>query len=92
AQGLELMELTEELERLLIFESFLRFAISKEHKLISAVYKYRDYLIEKRVEMSEVESKYCANRMKKQGVNYKKGFWYNVRKDVRSAIDSAILN
>tara|TARA_R110002050_G_scaffold295749_2_gene454958 strand:- start:54 stop:1505 length:1452 start_codon:yes stop_codon:yes gene_type:complete len=88
AQGLELMELTEELERLLIFESFLRFAISKEHKLISAVYKYRDYLIEKGIEMSEVESKYCANRMKKQGVNYKKGFWYNIRKDIRYAINN----
>ncbi len=85
AEGLELMELTEELERLLIFESFLRFAISKEHKLISAVYKYRDYLIDKGIEMSEVESNYCANRMKKQGVNYKKGFWYNIRKDIIKA-------
>jgi len=80
------MELTEELERLLIFESFIRFAVAKEHKLISAVFKYRDYLIEREIEMTEVESKYCDKRMKKHGINYKKGFWYNIRKDIKDGI------
>lgn len=87
AEGLELMELTEELERLLIFESFVRFATASEHKPISAVYKYRDYLISKSIEMTEVESTYCAKRMKKVGFNPAKGFWYHVRNDVKKGIE-----
>jgi superfamily II DNA or RNA helicase len=86
AEGLELMELTEELERLLIFESFIRFAVAKEHKLISAVFKYRDYLIDREIEMTELESQYCDKRMRKHGINYKKGFWYNIRKDIKEGI------
>ncbi|MDR0472377.1 MAG: DEAD/DEAH box helicase, partial [Treponema sp.] len=45
AEGLELIELTAELERLLIFESYLRTAMLNEHKLASAVIKFKDYLI-----------------------------------------------
>ncbi|MEM6515146.1 MAG: DEAD/DEAH box helicase [Bacteroidota bacterium] len=86
AEGLELMELTEELERLLIFESFVRFASTNEHKPISAVYKYRDHLISKSIEMTEIESTYCSKRMKKAGFSPAKGFWYHVRKDVEKGI------
>jgi len=86
AEGLELLELTAELERLLIFESFLRFASANEHKPISAVYKYRDYLISKSIEMTEVETRYCANRMKKAGFSPARGFWYHLRNDIAKGI------
>lgn len=92
AEGLELMELTEELERLLIFESFVRFAIVNDHKPISAVYKYRDYLISKSVEMTEIEAQYCAKRMKKVGFNPAKGFWYHIRNDVKKGIEEKSLS
>ena len=93
AEGLELMELTEELERLLIFESFVRFASANEHKPISAVYKYRDHLISKSIEMTEIESTYCSKRMRKSGFNPAKGFWYHVRKDVEKGIqEKRIIN
>lgn len=91
AEGLELLELTAELERLLIFESFVRFASSNEHKPISAVYKYRDYLISKSTEMTEIEARYCAKRMKKTGFNPAKGFWYHIRKDVTNGIQGNII-
>jgi superfamily II DNA or RNA helicase len=87
AEGLELMEITEELERLLVFESFVRFASANEHKPISAVYKYRDYLISKSIEMTEIESAYCTKRMKKVGFSPAKGFWYHVRMDVKKSIE-----
>lgn len=81
-----LIELTWKFELLLIFESFILLAIAKEHKLISAMFRYRDYLIEKEVEMTEIDSQYCEKRMKKNGINYKKGFWYNIRKDIKDSI------
>lgn len=90
AEGLELMELNEELERLLIFESFLRFAISKSHKPVSAIYKYRDYLISQGAQMTEIESKYCAKRFRKlTGKGYANGFWYHLRKDIIEGIEKA---
>lgn len=76
AEGLELVEISEELERLLVFESFVRVVKANNHQPISAVYKYRDYLIEKSIEMTDVEEHYCASRMKKIGFKPKKGFWY----------------
>ncbi|KAB1065129.1 DEAD/DEAH box helicase [Salibacter halophilus] len=90
AEGLELMELTEELERLLIFESFISFAKSKDHKLISAVYKYREYLIERRLELSDTEASYCHKRLATLGNPVKKGFWYHLRKDIREEIKASL--
>lgn len=87
AEGLELMELSEELERLLIFESFVRYALAQEHKPISAVYKYRDYLIQKSTEMTELEAKYCANRMRKAGFNPKAQFWQYLRYEIIDGIN-----
>lgn len=86
AEGLELVELTRELERLLVFESFVAIAIRNEHKPISAVLRFRDWLIEKKTEMTEVEAKYCSKRLLKLGVGYKKGYWYHLRKYIEDEI------
>jgi superfamily II DNA or RNA helicase len=88
AEGLELTELTEELERLLIFESFLQIAIAKDYKLTSAVYKYKDYLVSKSVEMTETEQWYCTKRLIKKGVSSAKGFLYHVRQDIHNEIEN----
>ena len=89
AEGLELTALTEELERLLTFESYIRIALAKEHKLISILYKYRDFLISKAVAITDVELNYCAKRMKKLGFSPARGFWYHLKKDVIDSIGSS---
>jgi superfamily II DNA or RNA helicase len=90
AEGLELTELTEEIERLLVFESFLRIAISNEHKLTSAVFKYQEYLISKSIEMTEFEEKYCAKRLLKKGVSSAKGFLHYRRQEIHDEIKKAL--
>lgn len=89
AEGLELVEISEELERLLIFESYVRFAISKDHKPVSAVYKYKEYLIETGIKLTDTEAKYMANRMRKIGFSPNQGFWYYLKRDINSGrVDS----
>jgi superfamily II DNA or RNA helicase len=87
AEGLELTELTKELERLITFESYLRIAISSEYKLSSAVYRYRDFLLSRRIEMSDEEELYCRKRLSKLGYTKAKGFLYNVRKEIKEEIN-----
>jgi superfamily II DNA or RNA helicase len=87
AEGLELTELTEELERLLTFESFLRIAITNEHKLASVVYKYRDFLISKSVNMSDTEESYCGKRLLELGYSSAKGFLFHAKNGIKEAID-----
>lgn len=82
ADGLELVELTEELERLLVFESYLSQAIIKEHKLVSVVYKYFTYLAEKNTSITEYEMKYAHKRLNKEGYTHKIGFWYHRKKEL----------
>lgn len=76
AEDLELLEMDEEIERLLHFESYLKGAINKDHKLISAVYKYSDYLLSRGLNYSDVEIDYCFKRIQKEGGQIKKGFWF----------------
>jgi superfamily II DNA or RNA helicase len=82
AQGLELVEVTLELERLLVFESFIKRAKLSAHKLSSVVFKYSEYLISKKTNFSDVEIKYCHRRLNKEGCNYKMGFWYYRKEDI----------
>jgi hypothetical protein len=75
------------LERLLTFESYLRIAITNGHQLTSAIYKYKDFLIAKLVEMSDVEENYCRKRLLKYGYNKAKGFLFYVKNDIKAEID-----
>ena len=87
AAGLELTELTKEIERILIFESFLRIAIYNEHQLTSAVYKYKEYLVARLIKMTDMEEAYCQKRLSKLGYAKAKGFLYHIRKDIEEEID-----
>ncbi len=91
AEGLELLEMNEEIERLLHFESFLRFAKQKDHKLISAVYKYSDYLLSKGLNYTDVEIDYCYKRMLKEGGQIKKGFWFIKRNEMEQELKRTII-
>lgn len=86
ATGLELIAVTEELERLLAFETYIRNAKVKGHKISSVAFKYSEYLISKKKNYSELEIKYCHKRLNKEGCNYKVGFWYYRKDDVEKAL------
>lgn len=90
ADGLELLELTEELERLLVFESILRNAIQNNHKLISSVYRYSEYLTAKKINYTDVEVDYCYKRLKKEGSDVKKGFWFHQKKEIEETLKLSI--
>jgi superfamily II DNA or RNA helicase len=81
ANGLELIELTEELERLLILESYIKQAIAKEHKLVSVIYKYFDYLASLNTTITDYEIKYGHKRLNKEGYTHKLGFWHYRKKE-----------
>jgi superfamily II DNA or RNA helicase len=85
-EGLELLEVTEEIARLLVFESYLRNAKTLEHKLVSVAYKYSDYLVSTKANFSEFEIQYCHKRINKEGGNYKIGFWYYRKTDVEERL------
>ncbi|MEZ4721942.1 MAG: DEAD/DEAH box helicase [Flavobacteriales bacterium] len=87
-EGLELVELNEDQERLLIFESLLRYVISQEHKLLSAAYRYEEYLVEVEIVPSATELEYCHNRLQKLGNAPKKGFWYHFKNRVKERIEN----
>ena len=86
AEGLELIELTGELQRLLVFESYINRTVNNGFKRCSPIYRYKDYLISKSVEMTELEADYCARRIKRIGYTPKPGFWYFLKKEIKDAI------
>jgi len=73
-EGLELKEMTMEMERLLKFESCLINAKTRGHKIISAFFRYDDYLKELDIKMTTAEIEYCQRRI---GDAVKPGFWYH---------------
>jgi len=85
AEGLELLEMNEELERLLIFESFISFAKQNHHKLISTIYKYSEYLTDRNLNYSDFEIDYCHKRLNKEGLSIKKGYWYHRKKEIEES-------
>ena len=86
AEDLELLEMDEEIEKLLHFESFLNVAIQKDHKLISAVFKYSDYLLSRGLNYSDVEIEYCFKRIQNAGGQIKKGFWFMKKNEMEKEL------
>jgi superfamily II DNA or RNA helicase len=89
AEGLELVEISDDLERLLVFESFIRIAKLQEHKLVSVVYKYSDYLLSLKTNFTDFEMKYCHKRLNQEGCNYKIGFWYYRKRELEEKLKQA---
>ena len=86
ATGLELVAVTEELERLLVFESYIRNAKIKEHKIVSVAFRYSDYLLSKKQNYSEFEVRYCHRRLNREGYNYQIGYWYHRKDELEAAL------
>lgn len=80
-EGMELIELTQETEDLLVFESFLVWALDKGHKPISAYYKFDEYLVNVNRELNLIHLRYIQNRLTKLPDSPKEGMWYHIKKD-----------
>jgi superfamily II DNA or RNA helicase len=80
-KGMNLVDLTEAVERLFDFEKILQHAKMNEYKLISSYYHYLDYLNERDISLCRDEFIYIVNRLNKINANYpeekkfKPGFW-----------------
>lgn len=89
-EGLELVELTEIIERMFIFEEIVQKVKIKEYKLITAYYRYKDYLTDNKIPFSTIEFEYVKNRLNKIDAGYPEdkkfdtGFWYWRKKELKA--------
>ena len=88
AEGLELIEPTEDIEMILIFESYLTEAVTKKHKLASVIYKYCEYLILNKLPLSMYATQYGHKRLTKQGYNHTIGLWEILFKQKQEEVNS----
>jgi len=88
-EGLELIEMTEELERLLNFETYVQQVKRKEQKLIAAYFRYKDYLDRNEISLTNPELNYIKKRLNTLNVTvieekrFKPGFWYIVERELK---------
>lgn len=88
ATGLELIAVTEELERLLVFVSYIRNAKAKGYKISSVAFRYSEYLLSKKKNYSEREIKYCHKRLNREGCTYKVGFWHYRKHEIEQTLNN----
>lgn len=88
AEGLELVNMTEEIADCLSFHYYLENALELGHKPISAIYKFTEHLFYNKKYLSDVVIDYAHKRLIEQGIDYKKGIWYHRKKDLKNAIDN----
>ena len=79
AEGLELREMSEEIKRLLMFESMLVTAQEMGYKGLFAYYRYVEYLQKNELPITNVSLEYCKNRLVGQ---VKDGFWFHQQKEL----------
>jgi superfamily II DNA or RNA helicase len=79
AEGLELREMTEEIKRLMTFESMLTAAKNTGYKDLFAYYRFVDYLQKHGFPITKLVLEYC--RMRYAGV-VKDGFWFHQAKEL----------
>ncbi len=72
---MELVELSQEIERLFEFEFYLSFALSQGHKPLSAYFKYLTSLDERAIHITINEFEYCKKRISKLKPTPKWAFW-----------------
>lgn len=80
-KGMELIELTTEINDLLKFESFLDIALDREYKPLSAYYKFDEYLSKMGRKLNPIHLKYIQNRLSKLPEAPKEGMWYHIKRD-----------
>ena len=85
-EGLELISLTEELDRLLNFESFLQVARTNNYKMLYAYHRYLEMLEKNKTPLTKYEFEYIKKRLVKvkkdfsADRHFSSGFWYHEEK------------
>ena len=85
-EGLELIPLTEELDRLLNFETFLQSARSHNYKMLFAYHRYIEMLAKNKTPLTKYEFEYIKKRLVKvkkdfsTDKHFSSGFWYHEEK------------
>ena len=64
----------------------MRIALINRHKLSSAVYRYKKYLLSQKTEMSDEEEIYCGKRLQKEGYIKAKYFLRIIKKEIKEEI------
>jgi superfamily II DNA or RNA helicase len=88
AEGLELINLTEEIEDCLVFHAYLNSAIMKGNQVSSAIMRFSEYLFEKRKYLSPYHEAYGHKIITMNHLDYKKGFWFFQRERIKKALDN----
>jgi superfamily II DNA or RNA helicase len=76
-QGMELVELTKEIEELFVFEDFLSKTLMNGHKPVSAYYRFAEYLEEAGNHLNLIHFQYMQKRISKLPDAPKAGMWYH---------------
>lgn len=87
AEGMELVELSHEMTRLALFIKYLEQAQSKNHKPISAVYRYKDYLELQEKEFLPNEMRFMEMKLREAGMNIQPGFWHHLLKEQQEQLE-----
>lgn len=88
AEGLELINLTAEIEDCLVFHTYLNSAIMKGNQVSSAIIRFSEYLFDKKKYLSQYHESYGHKIITMNHLDYKKGFWYFQRERIKKAIDN----
>lgn len=80
-KGMELVELTKEIEDLFVFERFLSKALSNGHKPISAYYRFVDYMGIENIKLTKVHLQYIQKRVNRLPNAPKEGMWYHEKRN-----------
>lgn len=92
-EGLELVPFTEELDRLLKFETYLQFARSHNYKMLYAYHRYVEMLEKRNTRLTKAEFDYIKKRLTKvkkdfsPDKHFSPGFWYHEEKKTGAVND-----
>lgn len=80
-EGMELIELTDEVKDLLHFENYLNVALEKEYKPLFSYYKFKKYLSEMGKKLNLIHLEYIQKRLSNLPDPPKDGMWYIIKRD-----------
>lgn len=75
-KGMQLVELTQEIADIFVFEDILHLTLKRDYKPLSAYYKFKEYMGERGKTLNCIHLTYIENRISKLKNAPKKGFWY----------------
>jgi superfamily II DNA or RNA helicase len=80
-KGMELIELTDEIKDLFMFEDFLSIALSNGHKPLSAYYRFSEYMGNRKNSLTAIHLQYIQKRLMKLPNAPREGMWYHEKRN-----------